>query len=135
MERPGVGVGVCIKYDGKVLFGKRKNCVGAGMWGFPGGHLEMYEDPADCAKREILEETGLELENVRYAGYTNTFQHDIREHYVTLYFSADSLSGDARNAEPDKCDALEWREWDRLPAPLFWATRKFVETGYNPFNL
>ena len=63
-ERPKVGVGVIIIKDGKVLLGKRKNAHGEGSWSFPGGHLEFNEELFDCAKREVLEETGIKIKNL-----------------------------------------------------------------------
>ena len=62
-----VGVGVIIVRDGNVLLGERAGSHGAGTWALPGGHLEFGETVADCARREVLEETGfpphrLELE-------------------------------------------------------------------------
>jgi len=66
-NRPGVGVGVIIVKDNKVLLGKRKNAHGEGDWAFPGGHLEMNETWEDCVKREVMEETGIEIKNIRFA--------------------------------------------------------------------
>lgn len=49
----------------------------------PGGHLEYSESFADCAAREALEETGLEIGDIKFLTATN----DIMEgkHYVTIY--------------------------------------------------
>ena len=60
-QKPKVGLGVCIVKDNKVLLGKRKGSHGAGTWSFPGGHLEFQETWEKCAKREVLEETGLKI--------------------------------------------------------------------------
>src|SRR5690242_10229588 len=43
--------------DGELLLVRSKH--GQRLWGFPGGVLKKYEDPADGARRELLEETGL----------------------------------------------------------------------------
>lgn len=133
MERPGVGVGVCVRKDGKVLLGKRINCVGVGMWAFPGGHVEMYEDPMETVIRETAEETSLKIQNPTFACFVNTFQKDIGEHYVTLVYIADAAD-EPKNMEPHKCEKWEWFPLGELPDPLFWATRKFIESGYNPFK-
>jgi 8-oxo-dGTP diphosphatase len=63
MERPKVGVGVFIIKDKKILMGKRINSHGEGTWSLPGGHLEFFETFEDCAKREVMEETGLKISN------------------------------------------------------------------------
>lgn len=64
-QRPKVGVGVLIVKGSSVLLGKRKGSAGAGTWATPGGHLEFGESWAQCAVREVHEETGLTLTDVR----------------------------------------------------------------------
>ena len=53
--------------DGKLLIVKRepKNVQTPGIWEIPGGRLEIGEDPVEGLKREMLEETGLEVEVVQ----------------------------------------------------------------------
>jgi len=63
-KKPKVGVGIIVIKDNKVLLGKRKNSHGEGSWCFPGGHLEFNESLENCAKREVLEETGIEIKNI-----------------------------------------------------------------------
>jgi 8-oxo-dGTP diphosphatase len=64
-ERPKVGVGVIIMKDQKVLVGKRKRSHAPGTWNFPGGHLELNEEVFECAKREVQEEAGIKIKNLR----------------------------------------------------------------------
>jgi 8-oxo-dGTP diphosphatase len=66
-----VGVGVFINKDGQFLIGRRIGSHGAGTWALPGGHMEYGETFSQTAKREIREETGLEIDNVRIAAVTN----------------------------------------------------------------
>ena len=58
--------GVVIDDNGRILLSREDN----GMWEMLGGGLDHNEDPIDCLKREIHEETGLEVtyvsENPRY---------------------------------------------------------------------
>ena len=52
-EKPGVGVGVIVVKDGKLLLGKRKT-HGKNTWSVPGGWLSFSESWEDCAVRECL---------------------------------------------------------------------------------
>jgi 8-oxo-dGTP diphosphatase len=67
---PRVGVGVMIVRGGKVLIGQRKGSHGAGQHALPGGKLEWKETWEECARREILEETGIELTGPVTYAYT-----------------------------------------------------------------
>lgn len=64
-DKINVGVGVMIfDKDGMILLGKRKGSHGAGEYSFPGGHLEYGESFEECAKREVMEECGIEIKNL-----------------------------------------------------------------------
>jgi 8-oxo-dGTP diphosphatase len=105
-NRPYIGVAVIVVRDGRVLLGKRKNAHGAGTWQFPGGHLEYGESIEACARRELFEETGLSIVNLRRGPFTNDLFEDEKKHYVTLFVIADQTTGEARVKEPDKCERL-----------------------------
>jgi 8-oxo-dGTP diphosphatase len=117
-QRPRVGVGVMVVKDGLVLIGKRKGSHGEGQWAWPGGHLEYMESFVDCAKREVREETGIEINNVRFLRLMNLKKYAPR-HYVDVGLIADWQSGEPRVMEPEKIEAWEWREMNNLPEPLF----------------
>jgi len=132
-QRPKVGLGVIIKKDGRVLLGKRKGAHGEGSWAFPGGHLEFGETSEVCARREIAEEVGIEIENIRPATFTNDFFEKEHKHYVTVFVTADYAAGDVKVLEPDKCEEWGWFEWSALPAPLFVPLKNLLAQGYSPF--
>ncbi len=132
--RPKIGVGVIVIKGDKVLLGKRKNVHGEGTWCFPGGHLEFGEEIEDCARREVEEETGIRIKNLRLGPFTNDIFRKEGKHYVTLYVISDHDSGEARVKEPEKCERWEWFEWDKLPSPLFLPIRNLLRQGYNPFK-
>lgn len=118
-ERPKIGVSVIVMKDNQVLLGKRKSGAGIGTWGFPGGHLEYAEGIEECARREVMEETGMEITNLRVGPYTNDIFTTEQKHYITLFIISDHKQGEPQLCEPDKCEGWEWFAWDKLPEPLF----------------
>ncbi|MEA3429949.1 MAG: NUDIX hydrolase [Nanoarchaeota archaeon] len=133
-ERPKIGVGVIVIKDEKVLLGKRMNAHGEGSWCFPGGHLEFNEEVQDCAAREVKEESGIEIKDIRMGTFTNDIFEKEGKHYVTLFVISDYHSGEVRVMEPEKCEKWEWFEWDKLPQPLFVPIQNLLKQGYNPFE-
>jgi 8-oxo-dGTP diphosphatase len=64
-KRPLVGVGALIFDGARILMAQRGKEPLKGWWSLPGGALECGELLADAVRREVLEETGLEIEPVR----------------------------------------------------------------------
>lgn len=134
-EHPRIGVAVIVRRGSRVLLGKRRSTShGDGVWQFPGGHLEWGESPEDCARREVLEETGLPVVIEGRGPWTNdvfeaTGTQSAR-HYVTLFMLAHSEAGEAHCLEPDKCDEWRWCSWDALPAPLFLPIAHLLASGW-----
>ena len=126
-ERPCVGIGVMIFKDGKVLLGKRKKAShGSGEYCFPGGHLEFGESFEECARREVREECGLEIQNVRFELVANVQKYE--RHHVLVGFIADWKAGEPQVLEPEKLDSWNWYNVDELPQPLFRATELMIES-------
>ncbi len=105
--------------DGKFLMGKRIGSHGEGSWSVPGGHLEFGESFVDTSKREVLEETGLTIRNVRFGAVTNDYFKEEGKHYVTIWMLSDYESGKEAILEPDKYIDQNWFDFDTLPKPLF----------------
>ena len=61
-DRPVVGVGGVVIEDGRALLIKRGSEPLLGQWSIPGGTLELGESLQDGVARELLEETGLEVQ-------------------------------------------------------------------------
>ena len=114
-----VGVGVLVKDPKKpdsVFAGIRKGSHGAGKLALPGGHLEMQESWEECAKREVMEETGLEVCELKLIHVTNDPMPDEGKHYITIFMSALCSDETARpqNLEPHKCLGWDSYSWDEL---------------------
>lgn len=129
-----VGVAVFIIKDSKILLGKRKNAHGHGTWSVPGGHLEYNEDMYSCVVREVKEETGVTIKNIKQCTFTNDIFEKEGKHYVTLYFTAEIASGEPQVMEPEKCESWEWFAWDALPQPLFIPLQNIVLQEFNPLR-
>ena len=132
-NRPLIGVAVIVLKEGKVLLGKRKNSHGAGTWQLPGGHLEFFESIEGCGSREVYEETGLEIKNIRRGPYTNDIFAEAGRHYVTLFLIAEVAGGQLKVREPEKCEKWEWFAWHDLPEPKFLPLANLVKQRYAPF--
>lgn len=135
-QRPAVGVGVMIIKQGKGLLAMRKGAHGVGEYAFPGGHVEWMESFEKCARREVREECGLEIDNVRFSFLANVKKY-APKHYVHVGLVADWLAGEPETLEPKKAGEWKWYDLDRLPEPLFEMTRLALEaekTGKNYFD-
>lgn len=129
---PQVGVGVLVVENGRILLGKRRGSHGAGAWSAPGGHLEFGESIEDCARREVLEETNLIIEDLRLGPFTNNVFEAEEKHYVTVFVIAASASGILTNREPQKCEGWAWFPWLDLPEPLFAPLVTLRDQGFVP---
>jgi 8-oxo-dGTP diphosphatase len=114
-----VGIGVFIFKDGTFLMQQRHGAHGAGSWSVPGGHQEFGESFEQTARREVLEETGMEIKNVRFGAVTNDYFPEEDKHYVTIWVLSDWASGEPQICEPEKCLRQAWRTFDTLPTPYF----------------
>jgi len=117
-DRPLVGISVLVIKDGKILLGKRRGSHGEGEYAAPGGHLEHLESFHQCATREVLEETGMQIGPLRFLRVLNSTQY-APKHYVDLAFVAAWEAGDPEVREPDKVESWGWYSPDDLPSPLF----------------
>jgi 8-oxo-dGTP diphosphatase len=136
-NQPQIGVGVMIVKDGLVLLGQRKGAHGASEYAFPGGHLEYMESFEQCARRETLEECGIEIQNIRFQFVANVNTYAPR-HYVHVGLLADWQNGTPEALEPEASGTWQWYSLENLPQPLFEMARLAVEsckTGGNYYDL
>ena len=132
-QRPLIGIGVIISRNGTILLGKRRNAHGEGTWCCPGGHLEYGESLEACARREVMEETGLEIVNIRRGTFTNDLFEKEGKHYVTLFMLADCEQGTPEVREPEKCERWAWFAREALPQPLFLPLQNLLKDGFSLF--
>jgi len=98
--------------------GKQISSHGDGQFGVVGGHLEYMESFKECALREIKEECGIEVKNIRFQFLMNLKAY-APKHYVHIGLTADWASGEPRVLEPDKMEGWDWYDLDKIPEPRF----------------
>jgi len=116
-ELPFVGVGSIIIEHDRVLLVKRVHPPIQGQWSIPGGVLEVGEFVREAAKREVREETGLEVEPGELLGVFDRILRDpdkrVQYHYVLIDFLCKYVGGELLAAS----DAAEvrWFTLEELP--------------------
>ena len=126
-KQPITGVGIMIFKEDKVLLGKRKSSHGAGEYSFPGGKLDYLESFEQCARREIKEECGIKIRDIRFQFLANLLEYEPK-HFTHIGLIADWESGELMVLEPDKCESWNWYDLNRLPIPLFFAVKMAFES-------
>src|ERR1700759_3381443 len=100
--------------SGRVLLLKHTLRKGSG-WGIPGGFLARGEQPEEAVRREVREETGLELESVELA-FVRTLRH-VRQ--VEIVFGCSMRSSAIERLEKNfEIERAAWFERDGLPEGL-----------------
>lgn len=99
-ERPIVGVGAIVYEGGRVLLVERGREPLRGAWSLPGGVVEAGESLKEAIRREVREETGLEVEPVSVA---EVFERILRDaqgraeyHYVLIDYLCRPLGGELK---------------------------------------
>jgi acetyl-CoA carboxylase carboxyl transferase subunit beta len=107
--------GIVVDDQGRILLVKRAHDPYGGTWDVPGGFLEEAEDAVDALRREVREETGLEVEPVEFLGvWMDRYDGDsTAEATLNLYWTARAVSGEPQAA--DDVDDLRWFPRDELP--------------------
>ena len=109
--------GALVEDGGRVLLARRAHEPFKGRWDIPGGFLDEGEHPLDGLRRELREETGLEIEPLEFLGvWMDRYGGDsTAEATLNLYWTARVVSGEPEAA--DDVSELSWFEAEKLPAP------------------
>lgn len=116
--QPVVGVGAVVVRDGRALIVKRAHEPRKGEWSLPGGHVTLGESLSDAARREVKEETGLDVHPGAIIETFDRVHRDpdgrIRFHFVIVDFVCESRAGDP--VAGSDADAVAWVTVDELDA-------------------
>jgi 8-oxo-dGTP diphosphatase len=99
-ERPLVGVGGVLISGGRTLLIRRGGPPLEGQWSIPGGMLEIGETLLEGVRRELLEETGIEVRVLELIEVFERINLDaagkIQYHFVVLDYLCETIRGEAR---------------------------------------
>ena len=120
-DAPRVGVGAVVLHEGRVLLVRRGRAPALGLWSVPGGLVELGETTVDAARREVEEETGLDVRIAGLVGVLDRVTRDadgrVRYHWVLVDYLAYPQSNDTITAGSDAAE-VRWvtiDEVERLP--------------------
>jgi 8-oxo-dGTP diphosphatase len=121
--RPIVGIGIVVLRDDTVLLVRRGKPPNIGSWTLPGGAQEVGETAETAARRELLEETGIEVGPLHFAAVVDSIRRDAEEriqyHYTIIDFCGRWLAGEPRAAS-DVTEAV-WAPLDALEPFGLWS--------------
>lgn len=99
--------------DARVLLARRAGDPGAGLWDLLGGFIEEGEEPLDALRREVEEETALEIEPLEFlGGYPDRYGED-GIYTLNFYWTARITGGEL--VLDDELAAVDWVAADELP--------------------
>ncbi|MFZ3055031.1 MAG: NUDIX domain-containing protein [Minisyncoccales bacterium] len=138
-KKIGVGVGVMILRDGFVLLGRRNDdpekadseLHGEGTWTMPGGKMEFGESFEETAIREVLEETGLIVDDksLKLISVANDKAEDAQ--FVTLGFLCENVFGEPKVMEPEEIVEWKWFELAKYPLNIFFPSEKILNNYFD----
>jgi 8-oxo-dGTP diphosphatase len=118
MNRPKVGLGIFIfnSKSNKFLVGKR---IKEKSFGLPGGTLEYGESFEGCGKRELFEETNIDIDEsrFRYLCSLNCISKELEYHWVEIFIIVHIKSEEEINIinkEPHKSEDWVWLSFDEI---------------------
>lgn len=110
---------IVLNDDEEVLLERRSD---TGEWGLPGGMMDINESARSCARREVLEETGLVIDDLWLfgvysgPGYEGRYPNGDEVAVVQIAFVAEQFTGEL--AVSEESHEVGFHPLDRLPAPL-----------------
>lgn len=116
-EGPSLATDAVVDLGDRIVLIRRGQDPFEGRWALPGGFVELDERVEEACAREVLEETGLDVEVRELLGVYSDPKRDPRGHVVSVVFVARRVGGELRGGD----DAAEARAFpvDDLPPLAF----------------
>ena len=125
---PQVGIGIIVLRGEEVLLVRRGKPPAKGAWSLPGGRQELGETAEACARRELLEETGITVGPLTLIAHVDSIHRDttgqIEFHYTILDFGGRYDSGEA--VAGDDVTELAWVRKQDFDAYKLWPKAREV---------
>ncbi|MBP3333561.1 MAG: 8-oxo-dGTP diphosphatase [Clostridia bacterium] len=103
---------MCMVYSGsKILVQDRLDPKWPGIT-FPGGHIEVGESFIRSTMREVKEETGLDVSDLRLCGMKQFTSEDNTYRYIVFFYKTDRFTGELRSSDEGKVFWIERSELD-----------------------
>lgn len=102
---------------------KSRGLFGGGKWNGVGGRVEQNETPVECVKREVFEETGLRVLDLKFHGILNFYFGDRKElDWIVHVFSTKNFEGEPK---PSKEGNLKWFDFEEIPYEEMWGDDRY----------
>jgi 8-oxo-dGTP diphosphatase len=116
-----------------ILLIKRGNDPFKGSWALPGGYVDMDEGIEAAAIRELNEETGAKIDNLKFIGYFDAINRDPRERTVSFAFLAITNKNHQKIKAADDAADAQWFSIDKIP-PLAFDHKKIIACALEALN-
>jgi len=127
-RRPTVGVGAVVWRGERVLLIRRGKPPGEGAWSLPGGRQEWGETVEAALRREVREETELDLGPLTFVAVVDLLATGadgaVTRHYTLIDYTAEAAPGEA--VAGDDAQAVGWFHPDELAALDLWDETRAV---------
>ncbi len=131
-ERPFLGIGAVVIHGDEVLLVERGNEPWKGWWSLPGGVVETGELLRDAVRREMREETGLDVEPLEsieiFESIGALTPAGFAFHYVVVDFVCRVISGTLKAG--DDAQAAAWFHRFALPSPITAGAPGVIEKAF-----
>lgn len=133
-SRPWVGIGVVLLRGNEVLLVRRGRAPSRGEWSVPGGAQHLGETAEAAARRELLEETGVEAGKLALLAHVDAIHRDadgrVLYHYTILDFWGEWAGGDLI-ARDDAAEARFVRQSELGTYGLKSVTLAVIESAFS----
>lgn len=130
-----VSVAVILIKGDRIYLAQRFTQPGYGTWALAGGKVDPGESLEVTLRREVREEAGVEIKNIRFVRREVTLFDDEGYAFINHTFVAEIVDGEPEHLEPNKIGP--WRSFrlDELPDDLFPPNRRLlIEERFDPIS-